>query len=71
MSQNISLSSYQHKEFIYNKNVSGFKYPLGSDDIDTENLQQIQIYFGVHEVIASLEDLKRYPLKSLRSSINN
>ena len=45
------------------KNVKGFKYPSDNDDANTENLQQMQIYFGVHTVIASLQDLKRVGTK--------
>jgi len=46
--------------------VKGFKYPSGVADIDTENLQQIQIYFGVHEMVSSLEDLKRISSDKLK-----
>ena len=48
------------------KTVKGFKYPSGTEEIDTENLQQIQIYFGVHEVISSLQDLKRVASDKLK-----
>src|SRR5690606_2653931 len=49
------------------KTVKGFKYPCGGDGVvDTENLQQIQIYFGVHEVISSLQDLKRVASDKLK-----
>ena len=47
------------------KNVKGFKFPANgraydeSNAADVENLQQMQLYFGVHEVISSLEDLMR------------
>ena len=46
------------------KNVKGFRFPFGenyNDGVaaDVENLQQMQIYFGVHTVIASLQDLMR------------
>ena len=48
------------------KNVKGFKFPEKDEDgfnersvADVENLQQMQIYFGVHTVIASLQDLMR------------
>ena len=45
-------------------NVKGFKFPKGDEydatsAADVENLQQMQIYFGVHTVIASLQDLMR------------
>ena len=45
------------------KNVKGFKFPSGNNDADTENLQQMQIYFGVNTVIASLQDLMRVDTK--------
>ena len=48
------------------KMVKGFKYPSTSEDVNTENLQQIQIYFGVHEVISSLQDLKRVASDKLK-----
>ena len=50
------------------KKVKGFKYPSGKPDgvADAENLQQIQIYFGVHEVISSLQDLKRVSSDKLK-----
>ena len=48
------------------KTVKGFKYPSGTEETDTENLQQIQIYFGVHEVISSLQDLKRVASDKLK-----
>ena len=47
------------------ENVKGFKFPSdgvaykSTDPVDKENLQQMQIYFGVHTVIASLQDLMR------------
>ena len=47
------------------KNVKCFKFSIDGmeykegDPADVENLQQIQIYFGVHTVIASLQDLMR------------
>jgi len=47
------------------KDVKGFKFPAKGDvydatnAADVENLQQMQIYFGVHTVIASLQDLMR------------
>ena len=47
------------------KYVKGFKFPANGDaydeknDADRENLQQMQIYFGVNSVIASLNDLMR------------
>jgi len=41
------------------KYVKGFKFPSDNNDADIENLQQMQIYFGVHTVIASLQDLMR------------
>ena len=49
--------------------VKGFKFPAkGSvyeetNAADVENLQQMQIYFGVHTVIASLQDLMRVGTK--------
>ena len=45
--------------------VKGFKFPANgtaydaTNAADKENLQQMQIYFGVHTVIASLQDLMR------------
>ena len=44
--------------------VMGFRFPFGENynervAADVENLQQTQIYFGVHTVIASLQDLMR------------
>ena len=51
------------------KNVKGFKFPIDGmeykegDPADVENLQQIQIYLGVHTVIASLQDLMRVGTK--------
>ena len=45
------------------KNVKGFKFPSGNNDADAENLQQMQIYFGVNTVIASLQDLMRVGTK--------
>ena len=56
------------------KSVKGFKYPSIKAEADLENLQQIQIYFGVHEVISSLEDLKRVSsdkLKKLYTQLTN
>ena len=46
------------------KKVKGFKFPAGEDYVDTtaadvENLQQFQLYFGVNEVVSSLQDLIR------------
>ena len=47
------------------KNVKGFKFPANgtaydaTNAADVENLQQMQIYFGVNTVIASLQDLMR------------
>jgi len=46
------------------QNVMGFRFPFGENyndavAADVENLQQMQIYFGVHTVIASLQDLMR------------
>ena len=46
------------------KKVKGFRFPFGenyNDGVaaDVENLQRMQIYFGVHTVIASLQDLMR------------
>ena len=47
------------------KNVKGFKFPAdgtaydATKAADVENLQQMQIYFGVNTVIASLQDLMR------------
>ena len=46
-------------------NVKGFRFPANgkaydaNNAADVENLQQMQIYFGVHTVIASLQDLMR------------
>ena len=46
-------------------NVKGFRFPFDGkaynkdNPEDLENLQQMQIYFGVHTVIASLQDLMR------------
>ena len=49
-------------------NVKGFKFPANgtaydaTNAADMENLQQMQIYFGVHTVIASLYVLfQRHP----------
>ena len=45
--------------------VKGFRFPSDgkayrpNDDADKENLQQMQIYFGIHTVIAILQDLMR------------
>jgi len=52
------------KQSYTGKNVKGFKFPAGNDfdagnAADLENLQQFQLYFGVNEVIASLEDIQR------------
>ena len=53
------------------KDVKGFKFPANGNAYnkdnaaDVENLQHIQIYFGVHTVIASLQDLKREVNKRL------
>ena len=50
-------------------NVKGFKFPANgtaydaTNAADVENLQQMQIYFGVHTVIASLQDLMRVGTK--------
>ena len=47
------------------KNVKGFRFPANgkafdeNNAADNENLQQMQLYFGVNEVISSLEDLMR------------
>ena len=47
------------------KDVKGFKFPANgtaydaTNAADVENLQQMQIYFGVNAVIASLQDLMR------------
>ena len=47
------------------KNAKGFKFPangkayVDTNAADVENLQQMQIYFGVNAVIASLQDLMR------------
>ena len=65
----------KHKVFHYypinirnsysGKDVKGFKFPANgraydeTSDADRENLQQMQIYFGVNSVIASLNDLMR------------
>ena len=49
--------------------VKGFKFPANgkaydlTNAADKENLQQMQIYFGVHTVIASLQDLMRVGTK--------
>ena len=51
------------------KNVKGFKFPADGmeykedNPAGVENLQQMQIYFGVHIVIASLQDLMRVGTK--------
>ena len=53
------------KQSYTGKKVKGFKFPAdGStyDDTNTadqENMQQFQLYFGVNEVISSLEDILR------------
>jgi hypothetical protein len=44
--------------------VQGFKFPAGAaydatNAADLENLQQFQLYFGVNDVLNSLEDLLR------------
>src|SRR5690348_3940168 len=46
------------------KEVRGFKFPAGDDfrddnAADVENLQQFHLYFGVHTVFASLDDIMR------------
>jgi len=47
------------------KQVKGFRFPVDgrayseASEADRENLQQMQIYFGVNSVIASLNDLMR------------
>ena len=47
------------------KDVKGFKFPANgtaydaTNAADAENLQQMQIYFGVNAVIVSLQDLMR------------
>ena len=56
------------KNSYTSKNVQGFQYPSTNADANAENLQQIQIYFGVHEVISSLEDLKRVSSDKLKGS---
>ena len=45
------------------KNVKGFKFPSDNKEADEENLQQMQIYFGVNTVITSLQDLMRVGTK--------
>ena len=58
------------------KDVKGFKFPAKGDvydatnAADVENLQQMQIYFGVHTVIASLQDLKRVGTKKTNALIS-
>ena len=53
------------KQSYIGKKVKGFKFPADGNDFDdtnaadVENLQQFQLYFGVNEVISSLEDLVR------------
>lgn len=55
------------KQSYNQKNVKGFKFPSGdefkdgrnNDVADEENLQNFFLYFGVNEVIASIEDLQR------------
>jgi len=52
------------KQSYTGKNVKGFKFPAANNfnaanAADLENLQQFQLYFGVNEVIASLEDIQR------------
>ena len=45
------------------KNIKGFRFPANgkvyddSNPADVQNLQEIQLYFGVHEVVQSLEKL--------------
>ena len=56
------------KNSYTDQNVMGFRFPFGenyNDGVaaDVENLQQMQIYFGVHTVIASLQDLMRVGTK--------
>ena len=47
------------------KKVKGFRFPADGNaytegtPADLENLQQFQLYFGVHEVISSLADIMR------------
>ena len=46
------------------QNIMGFRFPFGENynegvAADVENLQQMQIYFGVNAVVASLQDLMR------------
>ena len=47
------------------KKVKGFKFPANGRDYDdtnpadVENLQQFNLYFGVNEVVSSLEDILR------------
>jgi hypothetical protein len=47
------------------KEVKGFQFPADgkvfdeTNPADIENLQQFQLYFGVHEVISSLNDIMR------------
>ena len=49
--------------------VKGFRFPFNgraydkTNPADVENLQQMQIYFGIHTVIASLQDLMRVGTK--------
>ena len=53
------------KQSYTGKTVKGFKFPANGRDYDdrnaadVENLQQMQLYFGVNEVISSLEDILR------------
>jgi len=53
------------KQSYTGKNVKGFKFPADGIEYnegtpaDVENLQQFQLYFGVNEVISSIEDLLR------------
>lgn len=53
------------KQSYTGKNVKGFKFPADGNEFDegtpadVENLQQFQLYFGVNEVISSIEDLLR------------
>jgi len=53
------------KNSYIGKNIKSFKFPADgleykeSNPTDVENLQQMQIYFCVHTVIASLQDLMR------------
>lgn len=69
------MSNKYYKAFHYypvnvrqsytNKDVQGFKFPANGinydnrNAADVENLQRFELYFGVNEVIASLEDIQR------------